>query len=791
MRHSILRRTVSLFLSALLLLGCVHTASAAAKKIKDCACFSLEQEHIPLFYVPSTLPSDVSAIEWKVYMRIYQTVIWGDDEEIPEEYADTCEISLVSGNESIRDALVFEVGNTESKEHFYSTLRLDNAKLTEPGRAVIRLKLESEHFLLEKDLVFCVASWDEYPAFSVREGERVVSTTVSRSVSIETFRNAFAEERIREASAALAEEGDKFNWYNSVTVNPADDAAWDMMAEEGVYGTTGFKVKKGGSCDMLVSMQEGNIKCEGTVRVDARAYELQGPGTVKPGESVVYHVNDTDKQAGRVFSLSAEGDGIIFDAETGTLSVPDSIPSGTQAVITATPDKGEPVSLLVTISNGALHSVDFTAYEREGFAIPVPDGEDWTTELFGDNNIQAFVTNSKDEQFSWSARFYIPRVPFVTNDDEAAIVYSEDGMFSSEQKNIERADVMIDGHKGRVWTFENYNGDAFYGHTGLLYYARDNRLLSYLVISLAGDGGTVEGTPRITLDDMKLIAGHLGYDESKAPLTAADAQITVTEKNGATSVSAGKSLDFTADFANPDRVRDMLYWSVIRADGGECGEIAGITDKGKLTAAKAVAEPAELLVRAVSPEYGTAGEYRITVLPAVRGILVEPSELYFYTGTDIPRTVQAVMDPDTVPPLGLTWTLKGKEIVAITAGENGAAEIRPLAAGKGTVTVAEPGGKNAKLAVNVVDPVESVELAAKGQAKPGKNVMVSAALAPKSAGNKNVEWSVDVDENIASINEKGQLKIAKEAAPGTVITVTCRALGAPDPVTAKLEITVE
>ena len=35
------------------------------------------------------------------------------------------------------------------------------------------------------------------------------------------------------------------------------------------------------------------------------------------------------------------------------------------------------------------------------------------------------------------------------------------------------------------------------------------------------------------------------------------------------------------------------------------------------------------------------------------------------------------------------------------------------------------------------------------------------------------------------------MKITKEAQPGTEITVTCRALGAPEPVEEKLVVTVE
>jgi hypothetical protein len=149
------------------------------------------------------------------------------------------------------------------------------------------------------------------------------------------------------------------------------------------------------------------------------------------------------------------------------------------------------------------------------------------------------------------------------------------------------------------------------------------------------------------------------------------------------------------------------------------------------------------------------------------------------------------MEPATVPAVGLTWSAGKKEIVEITAADDGTAEIRPLKAGKVTVTVKAPGGKSAKLNVNTVEPVTGLELAVKGAAKPGKTVTVSAALEPKNAGNKALEWSVDVGEDVAAITQKGQVKIAKTAEAGTVITVTCRALGAPEPIEKTIEITVE
>ena len=70
-----------------------------------------------------------------------------------------------------------------------------------------------------------------------------------------------------------------------------------------------------------------------------------------------------------------------------------------------------------------------------------------------------------------------------------------------------------------------------------------------------------------------------------------------------------------------------------------------------------------------------------------------------------------------------------------------------------------------------------------------RTVTVKETLAPKQAGNKNVEWTLDVGEDIATV-AKGKVKIAKTAAAGTVITVTCTALGAPEPVVRTVQIEV-
>lgn len=273
------------------------------------------------------------------------------------------------------------------------------------------------------------------------------------------------------------------------------------------------------------------------------------------------------------------------------------------------------------------------------------------------------------------------------------------------------------------------------------------------------------------------------------------AGLSVSGKDGAASVTAGKNLQMIAAFDYPQLINknnenDGIVWSVANAETGEAVPTVVIDGTGQLTIDKKLDEVVRLLVTGKSASYGTTATAVITAMPIVSAVTLDPAQLFLYTGTENSQTVKASLVPASVPPVGLTWTPAKKDIVEITPVEDGAVSIKPLKAGKTDIAVKEPGGKNAKLTVNVVAPVESVELKVNGKPKAGGKVTVAATLAPKNVGNKTVQWSLDVGEDIATINEKGQVTIGKEVASGTKITVTCTALGAPAPVTASTVIEV-
>ena len=300
-------------------------------------------------------------------------------------------------------------------------------------------------------------------------------------------------------------------------------------------------------------------------------------------------------------------------------------------------------------------------------------------------------------------------------------------------------------------------------------------------------------SPTIKADDLLQIAGMFSYDEADS-----EVGLKVSTKGGQTTMICGKKLQAVATFNNEGLVNkkeknDGVLWSV-RDENGNTPDGVAIDKKGVLSAdPKKVQDVLNLTVQARSEAYLTRDTIQVRVVPRTEKIAADPAEVFFYVGTPASQTLRAVLAPATVPADQLSWSIAKEGLVNLQAGEDGTAVVATSAEQKGktAVTLKEAGGKSVKINVSVVDPVTDLELTAKGTPKQGGTVTIQAGLLPKNAGNKALEWSLDVDESIATVNAKGQVKIAKNAPQGTKITVTCKALGAPEPIVRTLEIVAE
>ena len=442
--------------------------------------------------------------------------------------------------------------------------------------------------------------------------------------------------------------------------------------------------------------------------------------------------------------------------------------------------------------SGLLSGKSFTLQEgADGFSFPLIDGFE---NEGGEIGARSESTDSgAANQVVMDFLLYSQLPEFIEVGELAREYYSSfnlSGIDVEEDVSYEK-----DGHPVRLIVCNVNTEEGGHFSLGFLLLARNNRILRGRLFSIPQNGTDWESLPKVTMDDMKILADQVVYDVSKASVTVEDAAITITAKDGGTTVTGGKKLQLSAAFANPDRVNkkaknDTLTWTVIDPATGEVPEGITIDKKGVLSADKKLAEVKEVEVRAESPIFHVSSGYRVSAVPAVSKITTDPAEIFLYTGTNTPVTVKTILEPDTVPLKGITWKAAKEGTVEIVPGDDGTAEIRPLAAGKVNISVTEPGGRKATLKANVADPVTGIELTVIGKQIPGGTVTVKETLEPKSAGNKAVEWSLEVGEDIATIS-KGKVKIAKTAPAGTVITVTCTATGAPEPVVKTVQIEVE
>lgn len=325
---------------------------------------------------------------------------------------------------------------------------------------------------------------------------------------------------------------------------------------------------------------------------------------------------------------------------------------------------------------------------------------------------------------------------------------------------------------------------------GFVYAVREN---SILVMSLFC-AGKAETPLRVTMNDLETVAGLIAFDPAKAPLRKEDGELAISGKGIPAAARAGKTVQFSAVFANPAAVRadkaGALTWSVTDTATGEAPEEITIDAKGVLTVGRDLTAEKTVEVTAASDVFGTKASYTITAGPVVRGLSFSEREAVLYADSDDSATVTVIPEPAYLPG-GLVYTVRPASMAEAVPGENGTVTLVALEPGKGTLTVKEPGGKTASMKVSVLQPVESVTLSSSGKAVPGGTVKVAADIKPNNAGDRKVSWELDVGEDIATVNEYGRIRIKGNVPDGTVITVTCTANGAKVPLTETLQIAVE
>ncbi len=438
-----------------------------------------------------------------------------------------------------------------------------------------------------------------------------------------------------------------------------------------------------------------------------------------------------------------------------------------------------------------VHLMDNTTLETvniDGLTVPLPSGEGWqSAEVSG----YAHYLEKLDGGYLFQYKVSAPHQYASAYDESTVTNYFQSQMWQAMSlSGVADIPSGKDGYPVLCYCVPNYMETRGSGIRGIVMYIRGSMQwnIEYGIYPESLFRSVAALSPE--LSDLSALSSALFYDEA-----ASDVGLSVTVKDSPTRLTAGRQLQCKAVFFNTDLVNAKnknqdIEWSVYDTDGNAVQGIS-ISKTGVLSTDRKQETNLDIIVQVRSVSFKTRAYYPLTIIPIVSAISVEPTELTFYLGSTDPITVQAFLTPDCVPTDVLTWKSAAPKIADVTDLGNGQATIQPVSIGKTNINVGETGGRKATVKVSVAQEVTDLELVYSGKPRPGSSVSFKANILPKNATDKNVVWSLDVDDSIATIYKNGQLKIAKTAPVGSVITVTCTAAGAPEPVIRTQTVTVE
>ncbi|MBQ9324572.1 MAG: hypothetical protein IJ246_02255 [Clostridia bacterium] len=243
---------------------------------------------------------------------------------------------------------------------------------------------------------------------------------------------------------------------------------------------------------------------------------------------------------------------------------------------------------------------------------------------------------------------------------------------------------------------------------------------------------------------------------------------------------AGKSAQVIALDENGAAVQGV--WEVSDSD-------VTISEEGVISVAEDLKEGRTVLVT-VRTSDGRLGCGHVRICPKVRRLAISPEEVVAYLGQTETVTLTAQTQPANAYLDGNSWKIGEQTMFDVLESEADTLILRPCKAGK-TEILLSCDGKQAKASITVLLPVESVSISGSDTVRAGSAATYRANVLPKNAGNQKVQWSVNVSSDIASISSSGYLTVKKGVPGGTLIEVTCTAIGTEKQVSAVKTVTVK
>ncbi len=287
-------------------------------------------------------------------------------------------------------------------------------------------------------------------------------------------------------------------------------------------------------------------------------------------------------------------------------------------------------------------------------------------------------------------------------------------------------------------------------------------------------------------------------EAANAPLafaiTPEEAALTIQAAGGLEKLGVDKQLQFTAAFAAPEKINkkngnNQVRWSLVDQEGKEIeARLASIDENGLLRTALHLKEGINAVVVAESTAFATRAEYPLLLYPPVQQLRLSPNAL-----TILPGQQSAPVQVSTVPPglqKALTWRISKPEVASFAVNEDGSVTVFAIGPGTARLTAFTDSGIWAYIPLEVPRIETSIRILGDEYVRQGGVLELSADLGDHVADSREVDWSVDVDESMATISAAGRLRPAIDCPVGTRITVTCRPKYAAENVCAVKEVVV-
>lgn len=160
----------------------------------------------------------------------------------------------------------------------------------------------------------------------------------------------------------------------------------------------------------------------------------------------------------------------------------------------------------------------------------------------------------------------------------------------------------------------------------------------------------------------------------------------------------------------------------------------------------------ECTVTATTVDGGHIAECQVTVVQPVESVSISHTELNIRTGERVQLSVSVL--PTNANNKSIIWRSSHADVATIDSD----GYIKGLSRGQCTITaITVDGGYTAECIVNVIQPVESINVTPKSlNLKAGESSQLSASVLPANANDKSVAW-ISEDENIVKVNQEGNV----------------------------------